>query len=157
MRQTGILILATTLVIVCIVALPLFAQRSQTAKETKIDVLKEKLDKKEKVLLIDVRDEDEVKSGSIPGSINLPMAQLDRLLEKIVLATPDISSGVVPKYIELVDEIRKHVRQTHAGGPHKTVLGGAKQPGLRARETQPRGGELWERAVVGPAIAEQGQ
>ena len=77
MRQTGILILATTLVIVCIVALPLFAQRSQTAKETKIDVLKEKLDKKEKVLLIDVRDEDEVKSGSIPGSINLPMAQLE--------------------------------------------------------------------------------
>ena len=46
MRQTGILILATTLVSVCIVALPLFAQRSQTAKETKVDVLKEKLDKK---------------------------------------------------------------------------------------------------------------
>ncbi len=37
-----------------------------------------------------------------------PRAQLDRLLEKIVLATPDISSGLVPKYIELVDEIRKH-------------------------------------------------
>ncbi len=37
-----------------------------------------------------------------------PRAQLDRLLEKIVLATPDISSGLVPKYVELADEIRKH-------------------------------------------------
>jgi len=58
------------------IAAALPAQRSQTATETQIDVLKQKLDRQEKVLVIDVRREDEVKSGSIPGALNIPMAEL---------------------------------------------------------------------------------
>jgi len=41
-------------------------KRSQTAKETKANVLKNKLDKGEDP--IDVWSEDEVKAGSIPGA-----------------------------------------------------------------------------------------
>jgi rhodanese-related sulfurtransferase len=53
-----------------------WAQRSATAKETKADALKAKLDQGEKVLVIDVRSDEEVKGGSIPGAIHIPMEQL---------------------------------------------------------------------------------
>lgn len=67
-----------------------WAQRSQAAKETKADVLKEKLDKGEKVLVIDVREDDEVKSGSMPGAIHVPMGTLEQRMKDI------------PKDVELV-------------------------------------------------------
>lgn len=53
-----------------------WAQRSPTAKETKADELKAKLDRGETVLVIDVRSDEEVKSGSIPGAVHIPMEQL---------------------------------------------------------------------------------
>ena len=68
---------------VSVMALTLAAQRSHTATETNVDVLKHKLDKREKVLLIDVRNADEVKSGSIPGSINIPMDELEARMKDI--------------------------------------------------------------------------
>jgi rhodanese-related sulfurtransferase len=60
-----------------------WAQRSPTAKETKADELKAKLDKGEKVLVIDVRSDEEVKSGSIPGAIHIPMEQLEGRMKDV--------------------------------------------------------------------------
>lgn len=59
------------------------AQRSATAKETKADELKAKLDKGEKILVIDLRSEEEAKSGSIPGAIHIPMEQLEARMKDI--------------------------------------------------------------------------
>jgi len=71
------------MICVFLTALTLVAQRSQTAVETRVNVLKEKLDKGEKILVIDVRNEDEVKSGSIPGSINIRMTALEARMKDI--------------------------------------------------------------------------
>ncbi len=62
---------------------PAAAQRSVTAKETPADVLKAKLDKGEKVLVIDVRSDEEVKTGSIPGAIHIPMDQLEARMKDV--------------------------------------------------------------------------
>lgn len=76
--------LAVLLAIAALAALPLSAQqRSATAKETKADALKERLDKGEKVLVIDVRTDEEVKSGSIPGAIHIPEDQLQARMKDI--------------------------------------------------------------------------
>jgi len=58
-------------------------QRSASAKETAADTLKQKLDKGERVLVIDVRSDEEVKSGSIPGAIHIPMEQLEARLKDV--------------------------------------------------------------------------
>jgi rhodanese-related sulfurtransferase len=65
------------------VASPGWAQRSATAKETTADALKEKLDKGEKVLVIDVRSDEEVKTGSIPGAVHIPMEQLEGRMKDV--------------------------------------------------------------------------
>lgn len=65
------------------VALPLTGQRSKTATGTKVDVLKQKLDKGEKVLVVDVRNDDEVKSGSIPGAVQITMSELEGRMKDI--------------------------------------------------------------------------
>jgi rhodanese-related sulfurtransferase len=64
-------------------AAPVWAQRSATAKETKADELKARLDKGEKVLVIDVRSDEEVKGGSIPGAIHIPMEQLEARMKDV--------------------------------------------------------------------------
>ena len=64
-------------------ATPAWAQRSATARETKADELKARLDKGEKVLVIDVRSEEEVKTGSIPGAIHIPMEQLEARMKDV--------------------------------------------------------------------------
>ncbi len=67
-----------------------WAQRSPTARETAADELKARLDRGEKVLVIDVRTDEEVESGSIPGAIHIPMDQLEARMKDI------------PKDVELV-------------------------------------------------------
>lgn len=62
---------------------PGWTQSPGAAKETQAEALKEKLDAGEKVLVIDVRTEEEVKSGSIPGAIHIPMDQLEARLKDI--------------------------------------------------------------------------
>jgi rhodanese-related sulfurtransferase len=64
-------------------ASPALAQRSATARETTPDALQQMLDRGEKVLVIDVRTDDEVKSGSIPGAIHLPMDQLEARMKDV--------------------------------------------------------------------------
>lgn len=64
-------------------ALPAWSQRSATAKETAANVLKQKLDKGEKVLVIDVRSDEEIKTGSIPGAIHIPMDELEARMKDV--------------------------------------------------------------------------
>jgi rhodanese-related sulfurtransferase len=49
------------------------------AERMPISELKKKLDANEKVIVIDVRDAQEIKeSGAIPGAIRIPMAQIEK-------------------------------------------------------------------------------
>src|SRR6267142_1643265 len=68
-------------VLVCAVAtlayaMPASAQIPATPNDTSPDVLKEKLENGERILVIDVRSNGESNTGSIPGAIHIPMAQL---------------------------------------------------------------------------------
>ena len=65
-------------------------QRSATAKETTAEALKRKLDAGEKVLVVDVRTDEEVKTGTIPGAIHIPFEQLEARMKD------------VPRYVQLV-------------------------------------------------------
>jgi rhodanese-related sulfurtransferase len=60
-----------------VLAAAAWGKRSATARETEPDELKALLDKGDKVLVIDVRSDQEIKSGSIPGAIHIPMEQLE--------------------------------------------------------------------------------
>ena len=60
-----------------------WAQRSPTAKETKADELKAKRDQGERVLVIDVRSDEEVQGGSIPGAVHIPMERLEGRMKDI--------------------------------------------------------------------------
>ena len=73
--------IATYAVAALVLATPAWGQRSATARETKADELKARLDKGEKVLVIDVRDD--VQGGSIPGAIHIPMDQLEARMKDV--------------------------------------------------------------------------
>jgi rhodanese-related sulfurtransferase len=62
---------------------PTWAQRSPTARETKPDALQQMLDRGEKVLVIDVRTDEEISFGSIPGAIHIPMDQLEARMKDV--------------------------------------------------------------------------
>ena len=79
-----------TVVGLALVALPLLAQPSRDAKRTTADELKARLAKGETVLVIDVRSDEEVRSGSIPGAVQIPMDQLEARMKD------------VPKNVQLV-------------------------------------------------------
>jgi predicted sulfurtransferase len=64
-------------------AAPAVAQRSTTARETPPDTLQQMLDRGEKVLVIDVRTDEEVKTGSIPGAIHVPVEQLEARMKDV--------------------------------------------------------------------------
>jgi phage shock protein E len=74
---------ACAVVVLALAAGPAWPQRSATAKETKADELKAKLDNGEKVLVIDVRSDEEIETGSIPGAIHIPMEQLEARMKDI--------------------------------------------------------------------------
>ena len=71
------------LIAVTLAAAPVAAQRSTTARETTPDALQRMLDRGEKVLVIDVRTDEEVKTGSIPGAIHIPMDQLEARMKDV--------------------------------------------------------------------------
>jgi rhodanese-related sulfurtransferase len=61
------------------------------AERIPISELKKKLDSNEKIIVIDVREAQEIKeSGAIPGAIRIPMAQLEKRM------------GELPKNAEIV-------------------------------------------------------
>jgi rhodanese-related sulfurtransferase len=74
---------ALTLLAVALVAAAASAQRSATAKETTAEALKRKLAAGEKVLVVDVRTDGEVRSGTIPGAIHIPFEQLEARMKDI--------------------------------------------------------------------------
>lgn len=64
-------------------ASPAAAQRSATARETSPDALQKMLDRGEKVLVIDVRTDEEVETGSVPGAIHIPAEQLEARMKDV--------------------------------------------------------------------------
>ena len=60
-----------------------WAQRSPTARETPPDALQQMLDRGEKVLVIDVRTDEEIGFGSIPGAVHIPMDQLEARMKDV--------------------------------------------------------------------------
>jgi len=66
-------------------------QKMKQPERVSISELKKKLDSGEKFLLIDVREDSELKQdGAIPGAIHIPVAELDKRMKD------------VPKDVELV-------------------------------------------------------
>ena len=65
-------------------------KESQEPSRSDIEALKHKLEQDERILAIDVREDNEVKSGSIPGSIHIPLGMLEQRMQDI------------PKDVELV-------------------------------------------------------
>jgi rhodanese-related sulfurtransferase len=72
-----------TIACLALAAAPAAAQRSATARETTPDALQQMLDRGERVLVIDVRTDEEVKTGSVPGAIHIPMDQLEARMKDV--------------------------------------------------------------------------
>jgi rhodanese-related sulfurtransferase len=77
------------MVVALLVAVPALAQqstpspRAKDAKEMSVDELKKKIDSGAKVLVIDVREDEEVKTGSIPGAVQVRMSELESRMKDI--------------------------------------------------------------------------
>jgi rhodanese-related sulfurtransferase len=61
-------------------------------KETTVDEVKQKLDDREKVLLVDVREESEFAKDHLPGAIHLGKGVIERDIEKRV---PDVNTPMI--------------------------------------------------------------
>lgn len=61
-------------------------------KETTVDEVKERLDREEKVLLIDVREESEFAKDHLPGAIHLGKGVIERDIEARV---PDVKTPMI--------------------------------------------------------------
>jgi rhodanese-related sulfurtransferase len=61
-------------------------------KETTVDEVKQKLDDREKVLLVDVREESEFARDHLPGAIHLGKGVIERDVEKRV---PDVNTPMI--------------------------------------------------------------
>jgi rhodanese-related sulfurtransferase len=61
-------------------------------KETTVDEVKQKLDRREKVLLVDVREESEFAKDHLPGAIHLGKGVIERDIETRV---PDVKTPMV--------------------------------------------------------------
>ena len=85
-RQVSRLGVTLGLAALALAAVPAAAQ----TERLDVDALKEQLDAGAELLLIDVREDHEVASGSIPGAIHIPVGELEARM-------PDI-----PKDVRLV-------------------------------------------------------
>ena len=63
----------------CVAVMPAAAQ----TERMEIDELKRQLDAGAEVLMIDVREDHEVASGSIPGAIHIPVGELEDRMSDI--------------------------------------------------------------------------
>ena len=79
--------LAGVLLAVVLLSSPWAAAQEQTTKQPErmaVSDLKKRLDSGEKFLLIDVREDWELKQdGAIPGAIHIPVAELDQRMKDI--------------------------------------------------------------------------
>ena len=62
--------------------LKLAEEAKKHVKETNVDEIKKRLDRGEKVTLIDVREESEFAKGHLPGAIHLSKGVIERDIEK---------------------------------------------------------------------------
>ncbi|HAU1321565.1 TPA: sulfurtransferase [Legionella pneumophila] len=64
--------------------LKLVAEAKTRINEISPQILKSKIDNHEKLIIIDVREEDELKAGKIPNAIHLSKGIIERDIEKII-------------------------------------------------------------------------
>ncbi|HAU1150504.1 TPA: sulfurtransferase [Legionella pneumophila] len=64
--------------------LKLVAEAKTRINEISPQILKSKIDNHEKLIIIDVREEDEWKTGKIPNAIHLSKGIIERDIEKII-------------------------------------------------------------------------
>ncbi len=69
--------------LVLIALMTIVAAPAMAATATSADALKERIDRGEKLLVIDVREPDEVVSGSVPRAVNVPMSVLAQRMRDI--------------------------------------------------------------------------
>jgi rhodanese-related sulfurtransferase len=72
--------------------LKLVAGAKSRVRETNVQEVKKRMDKGEKLNLVDVREDNEVAKGRIPGAIHLGKGIIERDIEK---AIPDTSAEVI--------------------------------------------------------------
>jgi rhodanese-related sulfurtransferase len=72
--------------------LKLVADAKSRVRETNVQEVKKRMDKGEKLNLVDVREDNEVAKGRIPGAIHLGKGIIERDIEK---AIPDTSAEVI--------------------------------------------------------------
>lgn len=77
-----------------------------TVPETSIHTVKRKLDSGEKVVLVDVREAEELVNGTLPGVIHIPMGEimdrvgeLDQSAETVVICRTGNRSRKVAEYL----------------------------------------------------------
>ncbi len=61
-------------------------------KEVSIDDVKKMIDKKDKIIILDVRDKDEFETGYIPGAINLSRGMLEFKINTLI---PDRNATII--------------------------------------------------------------
>ncbi len=61
-------------------------------RETNVDEVKARLDRGEKLLLIDVREESEFAAGHVPGAIHLGKGIIERDIEQRI---PDVNTEII--------------------------------------------------------------
>ena len=81
-RLRGMRITLLGLAAITLIGTSLVAGQADVAK-LEIDQLKQALDDGATVLMIDVREDHEVTSGSIPGAIHIPVGQLESRMADI--------------------------------------------------------------------------
>ncbi len=64
--------------------LKLVAEAKTRINEISPQILKSKIDNHEKLIIIDVREEEELKTGKIPNAIHLSKGIIERDIEKII-------------------------------------------------------------------------
>src|SRR3954470_8827902 len=72
--------------------LKLIEQVKQNVKETNVAEVKARLDKGEKLLLVDVREESEYAAGHVPGAKHLGKGVIERDVETVI---PDPSKEII--------------------------------------------------------------
>jgi len=61
-------------------------------RETNVQEVKQRMDKGERLLLVDVREESEVARGRIPGAVHLGKGVIERDIEKTI---PDTNAEII--------------------------------------------------------------
>jgi len=70
----------------------LVAEAKSRIRETNVQEVKKRMDKGEKLTLVDIREDNEVARGRIPGAIHLGKGIIERDIEKTV---PDTNAEVI--------------------------------------------------------------